>query len=63
MTAVEMLHRDNDYRLLHTLEDPHSGTHWCFMHRHSSRATRVIAPASRRTLLKELRNYQAGHVR
>jgi DSF synthase len=32
MSAVELLHRDTDYRLLRTQEDPASHTHWCFMH-------------------------------
>ena len=32
MTAVEILHRDTDYRLLRTEEDPTSRAHWCFMH-------------------------------
>lgn len=32
MSSVEMLHRDNDYRLLRAQEDPAANTHWCFMH-------------------------------
>ena len=32
MSAVELLHRDTDYRLLRTQEDPASHAHWCFMH-------------------------------
>ena len=32
MTAVEMLHRDNDYRLLRAQEDPQANAYWCFMH-------------------------------
>jgi len=34
MTAVEVLHRDNDFRLLRTQEDPSESAHWCFMHAH-----------------------------
>ncbi|HEX7768940.1 MAG TPA: crotonase/enoyl-CoA hydratase family protein [Dokdonella sp.] len=32
MSAVELLHRETDYRLLRTQEDPASHSHWCFMH-------------------------------
>jgi DSF synthase len=32
MSAVELLHRDSDYRLLRTQEDPVAKTQWCFMH-------------------------------
>lgn len=58
MTAVEMLHRNNDYRLVRTQEDPVANAHWCFMH-----ATRYAHPSGYRAcftpqLLKEVREFQ-----
>ncbi len=32
MTAVELLHRNNTYRLLRAHEDAAANAHWCFMH-------------------------------
>ena len=58
MTAVDLLHRENDYHLLRTLEDPNSGTHWCFMHRRSSVPVPGYRPCFSTSMLKELRQYQ-----
>ncbi len=57
MTAVEALHRDNDFRLLRTLEDPVASAHWCFMH-----APRFARDTSYRAcfsvpLMKEMREF------
>ncbi|MEO5626329.1 MAG: crotonase/enoyl-CoA hydratase family protein [Dokdonella sp.] len=57
MTTVELLHRDNDYRLLRAQEDPHANACWCFMHAHrlsrdiSYRACFSVA------LMKEMREF------
>ena len=45
MTAVEVLHRDNDFRLLRTQEDPADNAYWCFMHaQRFSRDTSGVLP-------------------
>ncbi|MEO5559366.1 MAG: crotonase/enoyl-CoA hydratase family protein [Dokdonella sp.] len=58
MTAIEMLHRDNDYRLLRAQEDPVANAYWCFMH-----ASRFPQPSGYRAcfspqLIKEVREFQ-----
>ena len=58
MSAVELLHRDNDYRLLRTQDDPAANASWCFMH-----ASRFPRDAGYRAcfstlLIKEIREYQ-----
>ncbi|MFC4820456.1 crotonase/enoyl-CoA hydratase family protein [Dokdonella ginsengisoli] len=57
MTAVEILRRNNDYRLLRTIEDPVANTYWCFMH-----ANRVPNSGYRACfspqLIKEIREFQ-----
>src|SRR5690242_3143900 len=58
MSAVEALHRDNDFRLLRTQEDPVANASWCFMH-----ATRFPRDAGYRAcfstlLIKEVREFQ-----
>ena len=58
MTAVEILHRDNDFRLLRTQEDPADNAYWCFMH-----AQRFTRDTSYRAcfstpLIKEIREFQ-----
>ena len=58
MSAVEALHRDNDFRLLRTQEDPVANTSWCFMH-----ATRFPRDSGYRAcfstlLIKEIRDFQ-----
>ena len=32
MTAVEMLRRNPEFRLLRSQDDPVANTYWCFMH-------------------------------
>lgn len=59
MTAVELLHRDQDLKLLRALEDPTTGTHWCYMHRKQASQIRGYRPCFSTYLLKELRQYQA----
>ncbi len=58
MTAVEMLHRDNDYRLLRTHEDSLANAYWCFMHAsrtpHASGYRACFTPQ----LIKEVREFQ-----
>lgn len=58
MTAVDMLHRENEYRLLRTLEQPNSGTHWCFMHRQPGVPVPGYRPCFSTHMLKELRQFQ-----
>ncbi|MEO7063236.1 MAG: crotonase/enoyl-CoA hydratase family protein [Dokdonella sp.] len=58
MTAINTLRRESDYRLLHTLEDPRSGMHWCFMHQQASLSVPGHRPCFSTQLLKELRHYQ-----
>jgi DSF synthase len=58
MSAVELLQRDNDYRLLRTQEDPTANASWCFMH--ASRFPRDIGyrPCFSTLLIKEIREFQ-----
>lgn len=48
----------HEYRLLHTLEDPRSAAHWCFMHRHTGAPGPGARPCFTIELLEELRHYQ-----
>jgi len=57
MTAVEMLHRDNDYRLLRTLEDPVANAHWCFMHAHRFPRDTGYRACFSVALMKEMREF------
>lgn len=57
MTAVEMLHRDNDYRLLRTLEDPVANAHWCFMHSHRIAQDDGYRACFSVALMKEMREF------
>jgi len=58
MTAVEMIRRDQDYRLLRSQDDAASNTHWCFMHArrfpHESGYRACFSPQ----LIKEIREFQ-----
>ena len=60
MSAAELLHRDTDYRLLHTVEDTAAGSHWCFMHKRSRSSVPGYRPCFSTHLLKELRQYQVS---
>ncbi|MEP7042021.1 MAG: crotonase/enoyl-CoA hydratase family protein [Dokdonella sp.] len=57
MTAVESLHRDNDYRLLRTLEDPVANAHWCFMHAHRFPRDTGYRACFSVALMKEMREF------
>ena len=58
MTAIELLRRDQDYRLLRSQEDLASNTHWCFMHaRNFPRASGYRACFSPQ-LIREIREFQ-----
>ena len=58
MNAVEMLHRDNDYRLLRTFEDPATNAHWCFMHAHRFPRDTAYRACFTPHLIKEIREFQ-----
>ncbi len=58
MTAVELLHRDTDYRLLRTLEDPASNVHWCFMHGNRQPQGSGYRPCFTTQLIREIREFQ-----
>ena len=57
MNAVEMLHRDNDYRLLRTFEDPAANAHWCFMHAHRFPRDTAYRACFSVALMKEMREF------
>jgi len=57
MTAVESLHRDTDYRLLRTLEDPVANAHWCFMHAHRFPRDTGYRACFSVALMKEMREF------
>jgi DSF synthase len=57
MTAVESLHRDTDYRLLRTLEDPMANAHWCFMHAHRFPRDTGYRACFSVALMKEMREF------
>jgi len=58
MTAVEMLRRDQDFRLLRAEEDALTNSHWCFMHaRRFPRESGYRACFSSH-LIKEVREFQ-----
>ncbi len=57
MTAVESLHRDTDYRLLRTLEDPVANAHWCFMHAHRFQRDTGYRACFSVALMKEMREF------
>lgn len=58
MTNVEMLHRDHEFKLLRSSEDPTSGVYWCFMHRRQASRLQGYRPCFSTLLLKELKQYQ-----
>jgi DSF synthase len=58
MTAVEMLHRDHDYRLLRTVEDPAADTLWCFMHAANLPRASGYRACFSPQLIKEVREFQ-----
>jgi len=57
MTAVESLHRDTDYRLLRTIEDPLANAHWCFMHAHRFPRDTGYRACFSVALMKEMREF------
>lgn len=57
MTAVETLRRDNDYRLLRTVEDPASDAQWCFMHAHRFPRDTGYRACFSVALMKEMREF------
>jgi DSF synthase len=57
MTAVEVLHRDQDFRLLRTQEDPAENTHWCFMHAHRFPKDTGYRACFSVPLMKEMREF------
>ena len=57
MTAVEMLRRDNDYRLLRTHQDPAANAHWCFMHAHRLQRDTGYRACFSVALMKEMREF------
>jgi len=57
MTAVESLHRDTDYRLLRTIEDPMANAHWCFMHAHRFPRDTGYRACFSVALMKEMREF------
>src|SRR5690242_5261722 len=57
MTAVEILHRDNDFRLLRTQEDPSENAHWCFMHAHRFPRDTGYRACFSVPLMKEMREF------
>jgi len=57
MTAVESLHRDTDYRLLRTIEDPAANAHWCFMHAHRFPRDTGYRACFSVALMKEMREF------
>lgn len=57
MTTVEMLHRDNDFRLLRTHEDAGAKTHWCFMHAHRFPRDSGYRACFSVALMKEMREF------
>jgi DSF synthase len=58
MTAIEMLHRDNDYRLLRAQEDPVANAHWCFMHSQRFPQSSGYRACFTPQLIKEIREFQ-----
>ena len=58
MNTVEMLHRDNDSRLLRTLEDPTVNAHWCFMHGSRLPRTNGYRACFTPQLIREIREFQ-----
>ena len=58
MSAVELLHRDNDYRLLRTHEDPVANASWCFMHASRFPRDTGYRACFSTLLIKEVREYQ-----
>lgn len=57
MNTVKMLHRDNDFRLLRTLEDPAAKAHWCFMHAHRFPRDAGYRACFSVALMKEMREF------
>ena len=57
MTAVEMLRRDNDYRLLRTHEDMAANAHWCFMHAQRLQRDTGYRACFSVALMKEMREF------
>jgi DSF synthase len=58
MYAVETIHRDSDYRLLRSQEDPSTNTHWCFMHAGRFPLETGYRACFTPNLIKEIRDFQ-----
>lgn len=58
MTTVEMLRRDQDYRLLRSQEDFATNTHWCFMHTRRPALESGYRACFSPQLIKEVREFQ-----
>jgi DSF synthase len=58
MTAIEMLRRDQDYRLLRSQEDLASNTHWCFMHARNFPLASGYRACFSPQLIREVREFQ-----
>ncbi len=54
---VEALHRDNNFKLLRTHEDPASNTYWSFMHSHQFSRDASYRPCFSVPLMKEMREF------
>jgi len=57
MTAVEVLHRDQDFRLLRTQEDAVDNAYWCFMHAHRFPRDTGYRACFSVPLMKEMREF------
>ena len=57
MTAVEVLHRDQDFRLLRTQEDAADNAYWCFMHAHRFPRDTGYRACFSVPLMKEMREF------
>ncbi|MEO8011580.1 MAG: crotonase/enoyl-CoA hydratase family protein [Dokdonella sp.] len=58
MTAVEMLRREEDYRLLRSQDDLAANTHWCFMHARRFPLESGYRACFSPPLIKEIREFQ-----
>ena len=58
MTAVEMLRRNQDYRLLRSQDDPVANTYWCFMHARRFPLESGYRACFSPQLIKEVREFQ-----
>ena len=57
MTAVEVLHRDQDFRLLRTQEDPADNAYWCSMHAQRFQRDMGYRACFSVPLMKEMREF------